>query len=314
MFKSVMSLLVIFGALLAHAWGDLGHETIAEIAQEILKKDPKTQQAIVAIIGVEDLKIAATWPDNARDDHRFDPFAQFHFHTDVVPGHNVAKPGALNVMTEWPNILKDPQASNQKKMIALRYLIHVIGDLHQPLHVGNGYDLGGNLCSVKWNYPSSLAKTLTLHKIWDTTIPSDSAMNLKKQSGARGWFGSKEYANALMAQPEFQQILKEETNLDSSVWVEESRKLREEHVYPDPQVHPTQRPYCRKSYKDKVSLEVLPVLDQSYFLSAEKVVNQRLILAGIRTARTLQKILGDLPSEAESVDEILESFFLNLSK
>ena len=59
-------------------------------------------------------------------------------------------------------ILKDINASREMKMIALRFLIHVVGDIHQPLHVGNGYDRGGNVCQVKYQKSPEATEPETL--------------------------------------------------------------------------------------------------------------------------------------------------------
>jgi hypothetical protein len=158
---------VVFHGPRAYGWGDLGHEVVGAIAEGALK--PATHNFVRGILGVEPLAVAATWPDHARGDSRFGQkatspdsednnphnFANYHF-CEIPNGFSyTSKPmrekkdcyGAITGATQLL-IDKSHQYTRAEKMIALRYLVHIIGDVHQPLHVGNGHDLGANLCQI----------------------------------------------------------------------------------------------------------------------------------------------------------------------
>src|SRR5690606_5825151 len=149
------------------AWGDLGHETTGEIAEQIIAKDAKTKNAVQAILGVEPLAKAAIFPDHVRDDGRFNDFAPYHYVTIFRDSQTYTEKNALTILKKYPDILTNRKYPREAKMIALRYLVHVVGDIHQPLHVGNEFDLGGNACQVKWQ-PSddNGAVRVNLHSAW----------------------------------------------------------------------------------------------------------------------------------------------------
>jgi len=84
-------------------------------------------------------------------------------------------------------VLKDPNASEKDKVFYLKFLVHLIGDLHQPLHVGRSEDKGGNDIKVLWHYKKS-----NLHRVWDSEMIefynmsyTELSRNTKKLSGAQ---------------------------------------------------------------------------------------------------------------------------------
>ena len=133
----------------AYAWGDLGHEVVGDIAEQLI--EPQTKSYVRGILGVEPFVAAATWPDHVRDDDRFghtdyDPEKHDHDDHDFAPFHICEIPTGYtfenNPMQTAKNcygaavhsveILKNASASREEKMIALRYLIHVMGDISVP--------------------------------------------------------------------------------------------------------------------------------------------------------------------------------------
>ena len=122
----------------AHAWGKTGHRVTGAIAEGYLSDDARA--AIRAIIGTESLAQASTWPDDMRSDP--DPFWQdvagpFHYVT-VPKGktyHHKHAPNsgdAFTALAQFSNDLSNPETSLAIKQRALRFIIHIIGDLHQP--------------------------------------------------------------------------------------------------------------------------------------------------------------------------------------
>jgi hypothetical protein len=167
-----MRWIAIVGILLisapTQAWGQTGHRVTGAIAERYLT--PETKAAIEAILGTETLAEASTWPDEQRSNPA--PFWQstanpFHY-VKVPTGKTYAEVGApergdsVTALKRFSATIKDPDASLEEKQLALRFIVHIIGDLHQPLHAGNGHDRGGNTIDVTY-----FGQETNLHRVWD---------------------------------------------------------------------------------------------------------------------------------------------------
>lgn len=155
----------------AHAWGPIGHRVTGAIAEENLSGIARAN--VQLLLGTEDLAEAATWPD----DQKSNP-AEFWSKT-ASPWHYVTvKEGdaynasdappegdAITALTRFTMTLRDPEASLDDKRLALRFIVHIIGDLHQPLHAGGGNDRGGNDLKVTW-----FGRSSNLHSVWDSAM------------------------------------------------------------------------------------------------------------------------------------------------
>lgn len=153
----------------AGAWGLTGHRVTAAIADRYLSFEARA--AIRAILGSsESLAEAANWPDFMRSSD--DPFwkneaGALHFVT-VPKGKTYAEVGApaggdaVTALKKFSDTLKNPGASMDEKRLALRFAVHLVGDLHQPLHAGNGTDRGGNNVKVTF-----FDTETNLHSVWD---------------------------------------------------------------------------------------------------------------------------------------------------
>jgi hypothetical protein len=176
------------------AWGCRGHETVAALAEKHLT--PEAKQALLALLtanpidpqlkrycgerGLDALVDAATWADDERGK---DPTtAPWHF-VDIPLG---AKQGPITnfcaaggcvtkAIAEQLAILKDKTAAGAKRAAALRFVIHFVGDLHQPMHGVSNNDRGGNCVALQYVRRKPRARnnsyTPNLHHIWDTEIP-----------------------------------------------------------------------------------------------------------------------------------------------
>jgi hypothetical protein len=156
----------------AHAWGDEGHEIVALIADHYLTTGVRAR--VYRLLGDDksgltaDRGIAAesTWADRYRQYHR--GTGDWHYidietqNPDIPSAHGllIAKIGQFR--TE----LADPSASPQKQLVALQFLLHLIGDLHQPLHAADDHDHGGNDKQVIVQGE----RLGSLHHYWDTVF------------------------------------------------------------------------------------------------------------------------------------------------
>jgi hypothetical protein len=166
--KLVFSLLltVLFSA--AFGWGQTGHRVTGHIADAYLSK--KTKTALAKILGTESLAMASTWMDEIRSDSTYDYTSDWHWVT-INNGETYAasaknpKGDVIMTLERVINELKSKKLSAEKEREYLKMLIHLIGDIHQPLHVGCCDDRGGNQVKVTWHGANS-----NLHTVWDTKM------------------------------------------------------------------------------------------------------------------------------------------------
>ena len=194
----------------ALAWGQTGHRVVAEIAQNHLSK--KAQKAIHGLMGHESLVEASTWMDDIKSDDAYDHTHAWHYVT-IPDGQNYQtaekneKGDAYEAIERMIQTLKNEKADQQAQKEALRMLVHLVGDIHQPLHVGNGEDRGGNDVKIKWFYDRS-----NLHRIWDSEM-----------------IDSKQYAYselALQTDHPHQEMPAEYRDTDKDRWIMEAMALR----------------------------------------------------------------------------------------
>jgi hypothetical protein len=169
---SIAALFLILAVGPTAAWGPTGHRVTGAIAELYLS--PEARIAIQQILGTESLAEASTWPDFMRSSP--DEFWQgrrsksYHYVTRKV-GQSTIEPDsddngrAFTALSQYRADLKDPGKSLAEKQHALRFIVHIVGDLHQPLHVGNGTDLGGNEFKVTY-----FGRSTNLHRVWDEDI------------------------------------------------------------------------------------------------------------------------------------------------
>jgi hypothetical protein len=214
------SLLSVSFPATASAWGKTGHRVGGEIAQTYLSAD--TKDAITSILGVEGLPEASTWPDFMRsspEDFWRGDSRTWHYVTipkgEAYGDSPAPETGdAITALAGFQTVLRDPSADPEEKVRALRFAIHIIGDLHQPLHAGDGTDRGGNDHDVSW-----FGDSTNLHSVWDTKLVDDSQLSFM------------EYADRLGRRitPE---LAAEWNTSDPGVWVTESTVLRDT-IYPE---------------------------------------------------------------------------------
>lgn len=150
----------------AYAWGRTGHRVVGAIAERHLSGS--AARRVRELAGPGGLARIANWPDEIRsDDELGEGKATWHYVTipDGESYKTVEKEPNGDVVERirhFEAVLRDATAERQARWRALAWLTHLVGDLHQPLHVGRGDDRGGNDVLVLWfDEPSNL------HKMWD---------------------------------------------------------------------------------------------------------------------------------------------------
>lgn len=165
-----LTLLLLLSALSLNvlAWGPTGHRVIGLIAEKHLSK--KALKNIQQILKNETLAEVSTYMDFIRSDNTKRHMSPWHYMT-IPDGKTYAEAGTPEegdvyvTMNRLIAELNSKQFTDEDEAFALKCLVHLIGDVHQPLHVGNGEDKGGNDVKVEFFWDDS-----NLHRVWDSGI------------------------------------------------------------------------------------------------------------------------------------------------
>ncbi len=256
----------------AHAWGKTGHRVVAAIADTQLSGLARAHIREI-LNGGESLDEAANWPDEMRSAP--DAFWQktatpWHYVTldGITYDHAPREGDALEALARFTRTLKDPQASLADKQLALRFVVHLVGDLHQPLHVGKCCDKGGNDVKVTF-----FGKPTNLHAVWDSQLVDEEqlsftelAAKLERHISDRGviaWW-----------------------DINPRDWISESAQYRDT-------LYPTAADKPRAPADKKSKAPALPDLSYSYVYRFTPLMEQRLSQAGVRLAAYLNAIYAE---------------------
>lgn len=261
-------LCLIGGALALISWGFKGHHAVATIAQKHLTSN--TAYVVSGYLKGESMADVATWAD----EHRNPTTAKWHFlnlplgltHEQFVKAVSESDNNVYTAILKTEASLKDKNLSPDQKNDALKYLIHLVGDAHQPMHISRKEDKGGNTIQVRFDN-----KGTNLHSLWDSKLidheglsESDIAKNYDVATNAeiRQW------------------------QADSPMeWIWESYQVSSE-LYA--QVKPGQN------------------IDEAYYQKYIPVIRKRIDQAGIRLAGELNRLFNyaKAPSVSESTPSV----------
>lgn len=166
--KIIAVLVLMIMTFQALPWGKTGHRVIGLIAERHLSK--KAKKRIDEILKNETLAEVANYMDFIRSDEKYKHMDPWHYCT-LPDGKTYAQAGtpdegdAIVAIEKFVEELKTKNFTEGDELFTLKLLVHLIGDVHQPLHVGNGTDKGGN--DVKLDY---FWKSSNLHRVWDSGI------------------------------------------------------------------------------------------------------------------------------------------------
>lgn len=198
----------------AHAWGDEGHEVVGTLAYKRLT--PKAKKAVDAILAADkdtlsppDFVSRTTWADKYRDSDRnttqvrYKATRQWHF-VDVeidggtlaaacfgrpaLPSGTPASAGpadacVVDKLLQFKKELADPATPAAERTLALKFIMHFVGDIHQPLHASDHHDRGGNAVVIEVS-PSTTQSNL--HAYWDTFLVQRLGTNVAAASANAG--------------------------------------------------------------------------------------------------------------------------------
>lgn len=171
--RIVLIVLIIFSLFAdCFAWGANGHRIVGEIANSYLTK--KARKAVNEILGSESIAISSNWADFIKSDSSMKFLDSWHYinfkaELDYETFVSIVKSDtSINAYTKLNFLigeLKKKELSAERKLFCLRMLIHIEGDIHQPMHVSRAEDLGGNRIKLFW-----FSDATNLHALWDEKI------------------------------------------------------------------------------------------------------------------------------------------------
>ena len=256
--KLIISLIPFFinlNNLNINEWGKTGHRVIAQIAQEYLTDN--TRDSINKILNGKSLVSISNYADEIKSDKKFDKYKPWHYLNigldDNYEEFILNKKGdVVQAINYSIDILKDKNISKDEKAFYLKLLVHFVGDIHQPLHVGRFEDRGGNDIKVKW-----FGQQTNLHRVWDSQIINSHQMSYTELSKDL----------PILTLSEISMI----KNDSVIVWLKESQKLSKS-IYNDVENEINLGYFYKYKYLDKLKL--------------------RLLKGGVRLASILNKIFS----------------------
>jgi hypothetical protein len=241
------------------AWGMMGHRIVGEIANSYLTA--KARKEIQSILGNESIAMASNWPDFIKSDTSYRYLNPWHY-VDVEQGltyqllqDSLRADTAVNAYNRLEFVVKQLKNKNlpqNDKLMYLRLLIHIVGDVHQPFHVGRKGDRGGNDIKVTW-----FGEQSNMHRIWDEEL-------IKHQE-----LSYTEYTNAINFATPAQRSEWQKQSMTE--WFNESFQISEK-------LHADVKAGDKLSY--------------NYNFKHVGTLNQQLLKGGVRLAGLLNQIFG----------------------
>jgi hypothetical protein len=283
----------------AGAWWDVGHMTVAQIAyDELTPSARKWADSLIVTLAINypqthNFVEASTWPDDLKQ-HGVGAYSSWHY-TNIPLNDNgvaISCEATPEVDVVWAigqarSILGNPKSIAAEKAQFLAFLIHFVGDLHQPLHSTSMYtnalpggDLGGNLFPLKDSVHSNL------HKLWDDGCGYfDAYGKVDRNAGPESWKATIERIAKAVTKAWPAKSIPGLDQLDPAVWALESHNDAVSAGYKGVQSQEGSR---------KVTLKPNDTPTATYIQAGQKVVEQRLAAAGYRLAMILNALHGAL--------------------
>lgn len=149
----------------ADDWGKTGHRVVGEIAEKYLSK--KAEKEISKLLNGHSLAFVSNYADDIKSDRQYDAYRPWHYVNfpfgEKYETHPKSEHGDIvQAIEKCISVLKNDNSPMEEKVFYLKMLVHFMGDLHQPLHIGLEDDKGGNDFQVRW-----FSDGTNLHTVWD---------------------------------------------------------------------------------------------------------------------------------------------------
>jgi hypothetical protein len=268
---AVLWLLVCGGEALG--WGPVGHRAVATIAATNLT--PLAKGMVVRLLGGETLGDVANWADAVRRTPAYAHTGGYHYE-QMSDGESYIESlwrrtprelqsgGLVAALMVAHLTLRDPRVPDREKAAALKFLVHLAGDVHQPLHTGRPEDRGGSIIMINW-----FGRRYSLHRVWDSELIIAGHPDLLRP-GMNAREAGEAYAQRLIEKYKHVPV---NVRMDVRGWMEESVSLRPAAYDPLYQTDPAE-----------------------YLARNIEVVDRQVFVAGFRLARMLNEIAVRRPT------------------
>jgi hypothetical protein len=260
--RQILSLCTLFVTAVALiSWGVTGHRTIGRIAANHLS--PQASAAVRELLGNETLAEASTWADEVRNQPDYKHTGPWHYINLPLgltePAFEKAVKGmtqenVYSALLQQEQVLGSTASSKEQKIEALKFIVHFIGDLHQPMHVSREEDKGGNTIQVNYAGVGT-----NLHALWDSKLLDH--LGLDDQQLAQK---VDQVSAAQVAAWQSDPLIK---------WIWESYEI------------------SSKLYAEIDAMNGRSI-DDSYYQAHIQIVQQRIEMAGVRLAGVLNRIFA----------------------
>ena len=265
MLTLVLAVATILLSRQAYAFGPKGHEIAGQLAQT--KLCPAAERQVAELGRGQSLAELGLWADRIRSQPKWRHTGPWHYLNIDDPSDGDAAAAirgfvhpperdVLWAIDQYAAVLADGSARRSARAEALRFVVHFVVDVHQPLHVGRAEDRGGNAVDVRYH-----DAVVNLHRFWDTDVIELEGLSVARfvrRLAASAQWRSRAFAGA-------------RTDLDPAHWAAESLALR---------------PFV---YGFEHSSDRAARLDEKYVAAAERVVEARLALAAARLAGVVNR-------------------------
>lgn len=214
----VLLIPLLAGASSSAMWGRVGHFITGEIAKDYMTET--TRAEVARVLGDMSLVEATVWMDQVRPTDEYRHTADWHWVTvpddsTYAEAHKNPNGDIIEALERKIDALKTGELSEEEERDALKMVIHMVGDIHTPLHVGTGEDRGGNDVDVTF-----MGQETNLHRVWDTGMivswnddyqlwaqainhPTDELVEQWQQATVRRWAEeSRSYRDVIYDLPE----------------------------------------------------------------------------------------------------------------
>ncbi len=152
------------------AWDVVGHRIVAEVAYQNMTK--KARKQVDSLLGKRGIVYTSSWPDEIKSDTIYPYTHVWHYqnlragltHADIDSLYHHPKAEGMHALYALDS-LSNALRENRKDAISLTFVVHIMGDVFQPMHLGHPDDKGGNMVTMRWFKDGT-----NLHEVWDARL------------------------------------------------------------------------------------------------------------------------------------------------
>ncbi|HTE42805.1 MAG TPA: S1/P1 nuclease [Steroidobacteraceae bacterium] len=275
----LMAIVALSSPPSSQAWGSPGHRITGYIANSLLTHDARAQLKI--LVGSDDVSLLTTWMDDEREslERQRPGTSRWHYENRTICGvfnRDCPRGDCITEQIERHRaILADVRASRVERATAVRVLAHLIGDMHQPLHIADNKDRGGNDTYVELPREKNARR---LHEAWDVSFVK---LNVGRRSEAN-------FAHDLIRKHAGARASWERGTLDE--WAQETYALGKRFGYESLPAFACANSNAPNSPRSNPQGPI--VLSAEYIAAARSTVETQLAAAGVRLAKVLNEALA----------------------